>query len=178
MEAQSYFEEPCGQIKNLSDKLMIRCTAALICPILLLHQSEWSVSLSFWRLLASFLGSARTGYNISYSKPRVERLEAYLIVVMWINWNITLHIRPSLSQPNLVTSASDFSLLAHEGLRRPLGTELHSVELGSMAGLLSLLRQRPLGPLGWISKPQGQQLGGHLFRAKNGLQGERGHTVR
>lgn len=49
MEVQSYFEESCGQIKNLSDNLVIRYAAALLYPIQLLHKSERSAILTFSR---------------------------------------------------------------------------------------------------------------------------------
>lgn len=51
---------------------------------------------------------------------------------------------PAVS-PTLEGAAADFSLWTHMGLRWPLGAGLDSVELDSMAGLLSLVVEKPLG---------------------------------
>lgn len=61
-------------------------------------------------------------------------------------------------------AAADLSLWLHMGLRWPLGAGLDSVELGSMAGLLSLVVGKPLGRI--FSKSQEYRPRGHPFQRK------------
>lgn len=134
VEVKSYSREPCGQMKNLSDKPMLVCSAAPSAP------PCFHMNLSCFRVLASFLGSSRIGYSISQESLELivwEILEASLfIAVTWISWKVTLHIRPAslvgpLSQPYSGRSSSWCLSLDTCGAALAIRSGLSSVEPGS-----------------------------------------------